>query len=279
MIKIISDSTAYITKEYAEENDITIIPLRYLLKDKEYEEGYPGTFDEFFKVFTSKKIFPKTSQPSIQLFIDEYNKAIDAGNDVIVFTISGTMSGTNNTANLAKAQCKDPSKIYVFDSQSLAQTIFGFVMEAVNMRNEGKTAPEIMEHLEKCIPNSAITFVPDSLEYIEKGGRIGRLTAKIGSLLQIKPIVTFTKGILSDKKVIGFKKAVNEMLASIPKTIKRIFILHIAHSPLFEKFKLTVLDFLKKRPDNGKFEIYEGELGPVVSTHAGPSVGFAWTSV
>ena len=76
MIKIIVDSTAYTPKEYAEANDITVIPLRVLYKDKEFDEGFPGTYDEFFEDFTKTKIFPKTSQPSLEAFTEEYNKAI-----------------------------------------------------------------------------------------------------------------------------------------------------------------------------------------------------------
>ena len=74
MIKIITDSTAYTPREYAQEHDISIIPLHYLYKNQEFVEGMPGEFDQFFKDFTESKVFPKTSQPSVELFIDEYNK-------------------------------------------------------------------------------------------------------------------------------------------------------------------------------------------------------------
>ncbi len=278
MIKIIADSTTYMTKEYAEANDISIVPLRYLYRDQEYVEGMPGSFDAFFKDFTETKIFPKTSQPSLELFIEEYNKAIAKGDEVLVFTISSTVSGCYSVANLAKEQCNDPSKVYVFDSQALAQTIWGYVMEAVNMRNEGKSKDEIVAQIEKYMDKSAITFIPDSLEYIAKGGRIGRVTATLGSILQIKPIVSFNKGILSDKKSFGMQKAMREMIASIPQKIRRLFILHIANTKLFDMFKSMVYDALGKRGDKDKIEIYEGEVGPVVATHAGPAVGLAWTA-
>ncbi len=278
MIKIIADSTAYVTKEYAQENDITIIPLRYLLRDKEYVEGFPGTFDEFFKDFTTNKVFPKTSQPSLELFIDEYNKAIANGDEVLVFTIGSTFSGTFNAALLAKEQCSDPSKVTVFDSQGLAQTIYGYIMEAVNMRNDGKTVSEIVTYLDGCIDKSSIIFVPDTLEYIQKGGRIGKVTATIGSLLQIKPIVVCNKNVLSNKKSFGLQKAIKDMFAMIPEKINRLFILHLAKSEMFESFKQTAYKMLGTRKDYGQFEIYEGEVGPVVGTHAGPAVGFAWTA-
>ena len=111
MIKLIVDSTAYIPKDYIEQNDITVVPLKVLYMDKEFVEGLPGSFDEFFASFTQTKIFPKTSQPSPEDFINAYNKVIDDGNEAIVFTISATLSGTNSVANLARESCKNPDKI------------------------------------------------------------------------------------------------------------------------------------------------------------------------
>lgn len=278
MIKIIADSTAYVDKQYAIENDITIVPLRYLLNDKEYEEGFPGTFAEFFKEFTTNKIFPKTSQPSLELYTEEYNKAIANGDEVLVFTIGSSFSGTFSVANLAKDQCSDPSKVTVFDSQGLAQTIYGYIREAVNMRNEGKTVSEIVEHLDKCVDKSSIIFVPDTLEYIYKGGRIGKVTATIGSILQIKPIVICNKNELSNKKSFGMQKAIKDMFAMIPQNINRLFVLHLAKADGFEAFKQVAYKMIETRPDKDKIEILEGEVGPVVGTYAGPAVGFAWTA-
>ncbi len=280
MIKIISDSTSYMTKEYAEKHDISIIPLRVLYQDTEFEEGFPGTFDKFFDDFTKTKIFPKTSQPSLEHFTEEINKAIDNGDEVIIFTISSTVSGTYSAANLAKNQSKDPSKVYVFDSMALAQTIWGYIMEAVNMRDAGKTCQEIIERLEILRENSQIVFVPDTLEYIYKGGRIGKVTATLGSILQIKPIVYFKKGDLKNKNSFGMQRAMRDMIAMIPQPhkLKRLFILHIANSTLYETWKNMLYKHIESREDKDEIEIYEGEVGPVVSTHAGPAVGMAWTT-
>ena len=214
MIKILTDSTSYIPIEFAKENDIKVIPLRVLFDDEEFEEGAPGSFDDFFEKFTRTKIFPKTSQPSLQMFIDEYNKIIDEGNEAIVFTISYTISGTFSVANLAKSQCKLPEKITVIDSKSCCQ---------------------------------------------------------VGSLLQLKPILSFKEGVLGcAKKTLGIAKAIQDIISMIPQNIKRLFIIHIANTKFF--------DMLKKQLE-GKFEnipTYEGEIGPVVASHIGPAIGVAW---
>lgn len=278
MIKIITDSTAYAEEEYTKKHNITVIPLRILYKDQDFLEGFPGSFDAFFEDFTKTKLFPKTSQPSLETFIEEYNKAIDAGDEVLVFTVSSTVSGTFNCATLAKNQCKNPDKVTVFDSQALAQCILGYIMEAVQMRDSGKSVTEIVERLTHLQENSIITFVPDTLEYIYKGGRIGKVTATLGSILQIKPIITFKKGVLADKKCFGLQKAMKEMIANIPQKLKRLFILHIANAKLFDTFKKMVMDEISKRENKDEIEIYEGEVGPVIATYAGPAVGLAWTA-
>ena len=276
MIKIIVDSTAYTPKEYAEKNNITVIPLRVLYKDEEFDEGFPGTFDAFFEDFTKTKIFPKTSQPSLEKFIDEYNKAIDNGDEVLVFTISSSLSGTYSVANLAKDQCKAPEKVHVIDSQADTQTILGYVMEAVEMRNVGSTCQQIIDRINSLMPNSAVSFIPDTLEYLAKGGRIGKVTATIGTILKIKPIITFKQGVLSDKKSLGLQKAIKDLIASIPQKLKRLFIIHIADTKFFETLKKFVYEYLAKRPDKDKVEVYEGEVGPVNASHVGPAIGLAW---
>ena len=276
MIKIMADSTSYIPKEYAEKNNVTIIPLRYLYKNEEYIEGWPGEFDEFFEDFTKTKIFPKTSQPSLETFIEQYNKAIDNGDEVIMFTISSSLSGTFSVASLAKDQCKDPSKVTVMDSQSDVQTIWGYVMEATEMKAQGKTRQEIIERIEKLAETSGVSFIPDSLEYLAKGGRIGKVSYHIGSLLNIKPIISFLRGKISDKKSFGLQKAIKDMMSAIPEKIKRLFIIHVANTKFFEMLKKIVEEWLNKKPNKDKIEVYEGEVGPVTASHVGPAIGLAW---
>ena len=271
MIKIITDSTSYIPSDYIKEHDITVVPLRVLFNNEEFEEGPPGTYDEFFEKFTKTKTFPKTSQPSLVAFMDLYNKFIAEGHEVIVFTISFTLSGTYSVANLAKEQCSCPEKVTVIDSKSCAQNVWGYIMETEEMIAKGYTRAQIEEEIAKLQVSSQISFVPDSLEYLKRGGRIGKVSATIGSLLQLKPILAFRGGILScAKKTIGMARAIADVIETIPKKIKRLFVIHIANTKFFDLLKSKL---------KGKFEevpTYEGEIGPVVAAHIGPAVGVSW---
>lgn len=270
MIKIITDSTAYIPQEYLQEHDIKVIPLRVLFQEEEFDEGLPGSYDSFFEKFTREKVFPKTSQPSLLDFTNAYNEIIENGNEAIVFTLSSSLSGTNSVANLAKEQCTDPSKITVIDSQSACQTTWGYIMETVELIKQGKTREEIVTAISTLQENSSICFVPDSLEYLARGGRIGKVSATIGTLLQLKPILMFKKGILAcEKKTIGINKAIMDVISMIPQNIKKLFVIHIANSKFFELLKSKL---------QGKFKVptFEGEIGPVVAAHIGPAIGVAW---
>ena len=271
MIKLVVDSTAYIPKEFIEKNDIKVIPLNVLYMDKEFEEGLPGSYDEFFESFTKTKLFPKTSQPSPTLFQSAFDNIIDQGNEAIVFTISSSLSGTYSVANLARENCKDPDKITVIDSMSTGQNIWGYCMEVIEKAEEGWSREDIVKYISALQVNSQICFVPDSLDYLKKGGRIGRVSATIGSLLQIKPILTFKQGtLLCSKKIIGMGKAIADLIAMIPQKTKRLFAIHIANTKYFE----VLLE--KMKAAFPKTKIYEGELGPVVAAHIGPAVGVCY---
>lgn len=270
MIKILTDSTAYVPKEYLEKEGIKVIPLRVLFDGEDFFEGLPGSYDAFFEKFTKNKVFPKTSQPSLEDFISSYNEIIENGDEAIIFTISSSLSGTYSAACLAKDQCSDPSKISVIDSQSACQTTWGYIMETVELIKQKKTREEIVAHISALQENSTICFVPDSLDYLARGGRIGKVSATIGSLLQLKPILMFKKGVLGcEKKTIGINKAIMEVISLIPKNIKKLFIIHIANSKFFELLKSKLA---------GKFSVpvFEGEIGPVVAAHIGPAIGVAW---
>lgn len=273
MIKIVSDSTGYIPKEFIKENDIKIVPLHVLYMDKEFDEGLPGTYDEFFDSFVKTKVFPKTSQPSLESFVNTFNKIIDNGDEAIVFTLSSTLSGCFSVANLAKNECKDPEKISIIDSGSCGQVVCGYAMEVVDAIKAGKSRKEIVEYIEKLKINSQICFVPDSLEYLKKGGRIGKVSATIGSLLQIKPVLTFKNGVLAcAKKLFGINKAISELFSMIPKNFKRLFVIHIAKTKFYGLLKEKVMT---KFPN---IETIEGEMGPVIATHIGPAIGVCWIS-
>ena len=269
MIKIVVDSTCCPSEKYIKENGIYVNPLRILFNDREYVEN-DALYDEIYEKMEKTKEIPKTSQPSLESFINIFNEIIDQGNETLVLTLSQTLSGTYNCACLAKEQCKDPSKVTVFDTQSIGQTSIGYVYESVDMIKNGKNVKQIITALSKYRKNSAITFIPESFDNLKKNGRIGTLKAVVASLLKIKPIVLFKEGVLSDKKSIGLSKAISDMIKQVPEKIRQLFVIKAGHPSYFGDFKQKVLEHFKGR------EIKEGTVSPVVGAHVGPSIGLAW---
>lgn len=271
MIKIVVDSTCCPSDEYVKQNGIYVNPLRILFEDKEYVEN-DSLYDEIYQKMDDTKEIPKTSQPSLESFINIFNEIVDSDNEAICFTLSQTLSGTYNCALLAKQNCNNPSKVTVFDTQSIGQTSIGYVYETVEMIKNGKTTSEIVETLSRYRKNSAITFIPESFDNLKKNGRIGSLKAVVASFLKIKPIVLFKEGVLSDKKSIGMAKAIMDMIKQVPQKVRQLFVIKAGMPSYFASFKQKVVEYFKN------ITILEGTVSPVVGAHVGTSIGLAWVA-
>lgn len=142
-----TDSTGYITKEYAEKENITVVPLNYVFGEETGKEPFPGEFDDFFNKLKATKLFPTTSQPSAGEFFDAFNKAFEEGYDeIIAILLSSKLSGTYNSAVLAKNMLEN-KRITIINSQNAAANLKFLVEDAVEMGKEGKTSEEIEKHL------------------------------------------------------------------------------------------------------------------------------------
>jgi len=263
-IKIVTDSTAYIEKEFAELNDITIVPLSVNFEGSVSNEGYPGEFDEFFERLSTSKDFPTTSQPSVGAFAEVYERAISEGNEVIVLTISSKLSGTYNSANTA-AVLVNASKISVIDTETVAANLRVLTELALNLSKEGLSRAEIVSSIEAQKKKMGIRLTVGTLEYLKKGGRLSNTSALIGSLLNIKPIIALKDGKLEPvDKVRGRRKALERISDDITEDVKEINIAHI-----FALDEATELkEELAKKYPNAKIGIQV--LGPVVGAHLGP---------
>lgn len=271
MIRIVTDSTCSPLESYNKKNNIIVNPLKILFEDEEFTES-----EELYETIYQKMIdtgeIPKTSQPSVDSFIQIYNKIIEDGDEAIVLTISQSLSGTYDCACLAKQSCSDPSKINVFDTQVIGQAAVGYIYETVDMIKDGKSVEEIIEYIKKLQKNSAIAFIPESFENLKKNGRVGTLKAVVATFLKIKPILTFKKGVLKDKKSIGITKAINDLIKEVPRNFKRLFVVKASFPDYFDSFKEKVLSAFKNVP------IESGIVSPVVGAHVGPCIGLAWVA-
>lgn len=263
-VKIVTDSTGYITKEYLDANEITMVPLSVYFEGNVMYEGFPGEFSDFFQRLKTSKDFPSTSQPSIQAFFDVFKPAVDAGAEVVAIVISSKLSGTYNSA-MAAAQMCESDKISVIDSEACAPTLKFLVERANQLSLEGKTKDEITDVINSEKKRMGINFTVHTLEYLKKGGRLSSTQATIGTLLNIKPIIALIDGKLeSIDKVRGKSKAIEAMISNIPAMVNKISICHIEN--LEEAKEVKVI--LEKRFPEAKLVI--DDLGPVIGSHLGP---------
>lgn len=263
-IKIITDSTSYIDKDYALEKDISVIPLSYTFEGETYKEGFTGEFDDFFKRLSKSEDFPVTSQPAAGDFLEEYEKALKKYDEIIVLTISSKLSGTYNSALLARSMSEE-DRIFVIDSKQAASNLKILVEDAIDMIESGKNREEIISHIVEKEKRMAIYFTVGTLEYLKRGGRLNTVSSVIGSVLNIKPIISLKDGELGLlEKTRGKNKAVKKIIETIPSDVKRIGVCHILN---YDEAVSLKEKLIKEFP---KALITIDELGPIVGAHLGP---------
>lgn len=270
MIKVICDSTSSITREYAEQHDIEMIPLSIVVNDNVYTESFAYENQAIFDVCDIAHNFHKTSQPTAAQFAAAFKRVIDNGDEAICLIISSNLSGTINSATTAKRDVDEDDKITIIDSFNAGSVQFLYIQEIVRLIEEGKSRAEIVQYIDKVKYNSYMQFAPDSLEHLKRGGRIGRLSAIIGDILKIKPIIMFRQNVLTQaKRVLGTAKAIAEIVAAIPENATRILVAEISNSQHFNKLFEAVSARFKN------LKIGKSDVSPVVGLHVGPAFGVA----
>ncbi len=269
MIKIVTDSTACLTREYVMEHDIRVVPLKILFSDREFYEGFPGEYEPFYEKLECSKEIPKTSLPSPEAFSAEFSDIVEQGDEVICITIASALSGTVNSARVAAEAF--PGKVSVVDSASTCQSLQFMIEDIIKWAESGLSREEIVERVLADRVSYYISFVPETMEYLKRGGRISLVKASLATILKIKPIFRFQDNKLEiTRKTIGMNMAVNELVASIPAGVKKVFALCIGKSDFF----VSLQEKLKKRFSDIVIRI--GEICPVLGTHVGPgAIGVA----
>lgn len=263
-IKIITDSTSYLDKNYIENEDITVVPLNYVFDGEDFKEGFKGEFGEFYHKLKSTDLFPTTSQPAVGDFAAAFHEALKSYDQIVVVTLSSKISGTYTSAHMA-AEMVDPENIKVIDSLGAAATLRFLVQDAVGLAKAGLDAQEIFQELESKKKNLGIVLTTDTLEYLSRGGRLSSLQAGIGNILSIKPVIRMLDGELKlVEKVRGGKKAISRLLTYIPEEVDRISLCHVTNIQEAEKLSET----LRQTYPGVTVEI--DELGPVIGAHLGP---------
>lgn len=265
---IVTDSTCDLTKEQLDLLNVEAIPLTVTFGEESYLDGVNISKKEFFEKLESSSENPTTSQPSPESFLSVFEKHKHQGNEVVFIGLSSTLSGTCQCARIAKEMC-DYENIYIIDSLTATAGIEILVRVACDMRDNGFSGEKISEKITELVPKIRLLAIFDTLKYLVRGGRISKSVGAIGGALGVKPLISFADGsLVSIGSVRGMKNAF-EKLANIIKDddIDTDYPMVITYTYNQENMR-NFEDYLM---DKGiKYDWQYGEVGSVISTHAGP---------
>lgn len=268
-ITLITDSTCGLPKEYINEYDVKVVPLKILYKDKEFIDGINITPEEVYSKLP--KELPTTSMPSVDDITSLYNELIkESYTQAIVLPVSSGLSGTINSFKLASEEFKDKINTFIFDTKILSMAVGLIVIEVGKMIKKKMNFEDICNTIPKLRENLWMYFTVDTLEYLIKGGRIGKVTGGIGEILNLKPIITMDDNgsYTNYTKVRGSKQAFKKLLDLstdiLNKGKGKVIIMTGTMHEEAEKLK----EILSSH-ENTTF-IYKGTITPAVGIHSGP---------
>lgn len=277
-VKLVTDSTAYIPKEVIDELDIAVVSLNVILNGKSYREVELNN-KTFYEEMDRNGEIPTSSQPSMEELTNVFRKIAKQGNDIVGVFISSEMSGTYSTVHLIKDMIIEeyPNvKFEIIDSRSNCMEMGYHVIQGARLAKAEKNIEEVVKIIEETQKRSRFIFVPDTLKYLKKGGRIGGASALIGTILQIRPILTVEEGKTTVfDKVRTKKKAIEGIINKALTDIKERGLGEIiVHHINCEDEGKELADRLSKEL-NIKVEIQS--IGPIIGLHVGPgSIGVAY---
>jgi len=271
---IVVDSTADFPEAPERFPNWRVVPLYVLFGDQSYRDYVELSPEEFYARLRTAEQLPTTSQPTPGDFLAAY-ETLSEYERVYSLHISAALSGTYQSARTAAAELGD--KVRVVDSESASAAIAMLGLAVQRLLDQGTTDEEIDALIARYEERAGLIFTVDTLEFLRRGGRIGRASAWAGELLHVKPILTLKREVVPVKRVRGNRKAMQEFVSAFTSSSSDVPTLRvgIAHADAPERAEQLRKMVRAERPQ-AEIEIVT-TLGAVLGTHAGPgTVGFFW---
>jgi DegV family protein with EDD domain len=268
-VRIVTDSAADIPAEIAEEHGITVVPLLVHMHDRTYRDGVDISGEEFYRELESARSVTTTSLPTLASFEEAYRRLTAEGHEILSLHMSSRLSGTYNAALMASTADDVPDDaVSAVDTRTISMAQGWVAIRAAEAARDGKSRQEIEELAEALSAKAHIFGLLDTLEYVVRSGRVGRLPGTVGTMLNIKPILTTRP---------NGEAVIIERIRTRGKAMERLVELTAALGPLDalavmhaadEEGAAQLLEML--RPLNPPEPVIVGHIGAVLGTHIGP---------
>ena len=269
-VAVVTDTTAYLTPALVDEHDLHVVSLYVHRGDRQDRESELGSWDAFYDELRRAAELPTTSQPSIGDFLEVYEPLLEQGRDIVSIHLSGGISGTVESARQAAAQSSAPERVRVFDSSTACGGLGAIAMAGAAAARAGRSHDEVAARVEEATAAVRIWFAIDTLEYLRRGGRIGRAQAWMGSALKIKPILSVESEITPVERVRtagrAFERMVEYMHEMQASGIDGWIVQHIQDPDRAQQL------VERGREIFGTGPVFVSEVGAVIGTHVGPGL-------
>lgn len=268
-VKIAIDSLGDIPSDVAAELGITTIPITVIFGTEIYRDGIDLTTEQFYDKLVNSKIFPTTAVPPLGDFVKVYDKLAEETDEILVITVSHKLSGTPGAALQAVELMKKKCRVEVIDSQWIIMGEGLIAITAAKAVQAGASFDEVVKLTRNNISRVDVRMAFDTLEYLQRGGRIGRAKAFVGSLLKVHPVLTLKEGEIHPVKQERSRAKAIDHLYNFAMGFSHIEGLAVEDATTPDEAEILVERLGSKFP---KERIYRAKVSPVIGAHVGPHV-------
>ncbi|MDA8097792.1 MAG: DegV family protein [Clostridia bacterium] len=268
-VRIVTDSTADLPPDLVSKYGITVVPLKVLFEQDVYRDGVDISLDDFYRRLVDQP--SSTSQPSPAEFLEVYQSFSEQGDSIVSIHISAALSGTHQSAQLAKSMMPK-ADIELIDSKVTSVGLGLIVLAAAKSVQEGWNKHEVIHFVNWLVDNIRVYFMVNTLDYLQRGGRIGRAHAFLGTLLNIKPLLKLSDGLVTPHEKVRGRTKCLDRIAEIGKELSEqrgqlvYATLHGNAPKLGQELDERLFSRLGYEPE------YRTRAGAVIGTHTGPGV-------
>ncbi len=268
-VLVVTDSTADLPAQLVDELGITVVPLQIVFGQESFADGVDLTSEAFFQRLQESDELPTSSQPSLGQFFQVYEALAERTDGILSIHLSSGFSGTLATAEQAAAAADEKCRIEVIDSGTVSMAMGFAVLAAARAARDGADLDACAGIARSVLDRQRLAVMLDTLEYLRRGGRIGRAQAFLGGLLRLKPILTVRDGeAIPLSRVRTRKKAMSELLR-LSLDQGPIDEAAIMHSTSPDDARMLADEIAARLPG---LPVHIGRIGPVLGVHGGPGV-------